>query len=69
MSRSTYIYTVQYGADIVATFTVKRELTLWLMSRKVKGWMPNMRVLRFSDGQGMQVGTPMDDAFWKQFDR
>ncbi len=69
MSRSTYVYTVQYGADVVAVFTTKRDLTMWLVARKVKGWMPNMRVLRFLAGaNGTQAGTPLDEKFWQQFD-
>jgi len=69
MARSKYVYIVQDGCDVVATFTVKHELSSWLEVRRMKDdWKPEMRVLRYLDNAtGRQSGEIMGDDFWRQF--
>ncbi len=46
MARSTYIYVVTDGRDVVAAFTVKHELVSWLRA----GRAPSLSVTRVNDG-------------------
>jgi hypothetical protein len=52
MARSTYIYVVLEKPldDLVATFTVKRELVTWLESQREHHDFPDWVVERMLDG-------------------
>lgn len=58
MSRSTYVYTVQnHALHVVAAFTVKWELAVWLRRQQdPEGYT----VIRIKDGHHGDIGHRMD---------